>query len=220
MGIDESIKFFGMVFRNERLVMTHTCTYSEGKIVTDFTVHTLDSAPEGSKAVLNAAKKRYGFVPNLMGVLAEAPAAVQAYAMLSDTFASGSLNPVEQQVVALAVSHVNGCTYCMGAHSGVAKLAGLPDAEIEALRDGRPLNDPGLEGLRRFTRILVEKRGRASPEDVAEFLGAGYTKAQVLEVIVGVAFKTLSNYANHLVDTPLDRQFAAFAWEPTTAAAA
>lgn len=188
--------------------------------MTDFTIHTVDSAPEGSKEVLQGARKRYGFVPNLMGVLAEAPTAVQAYAMLSDTFASGSLSPVEQQVVTLAVSHMNGCTYCMGAHSAVAKLAGLPDIEIEALRDCRPLSDPKLEGLRKFTRTLVEKRGWASPEAVAEFLGAGYMKAQVLEVIVGVAFKTLSNYTNHLADTPLDKQFSAFAWEPTTAAAA
>ena len=183
----------------------------------DFTLHTPDSAPEGSKETLSAAKKHYGFVPNLMGVLAEAPAAVKAYALLSDAFASSSLSPVEQQVVTLSVSHVNGCSYCMGAHSAVAKLAGMPDTEVEALREGRLLSDPKLEGLRKFTGILLEKRGLASPEDVDEFLAAGYTKAQVLEVIVGVSFKTLSNYTNHLADTPLDRQFKAFEWEQAVA---
>jgi len=116
----------------------------------------------------------------------------------------------------LKVSYLNECAYCMTAHSAVAKIVGLPDGEISALREGQPLSDAKLEALRTFVGILVEKRGRASEEDVAAFLGAGYTRAQILEVIVGIAFKTLSNFTNHLADTPIDKQFAPFAWEPAT----
>ena len=108
----------------------------------------------------------------------------------------------------------------MTAHSGVAKMVGLPDLEISALREGQPLSDAKLEALRTFAAILVDKRGRASEEDVAAFLGAGYTRTQILEVIVGIAFKTLSNFTVHLANTPIDKRFAPFAWEPAGAAQA
>ena len=97
-------------------------------------------------------------------------------------------------------------------------MAGLPKPELEALRSGRPLTDAKLEALRTFTYAMVEKRGWASPEQVAQFLAAGFSKAQVLEVIVGIAYKTLSNYTNHVVHTPLDHAFESFAWKPTRAA--
>ena len=80
------------------------------------------------------------------------------------------------------------------------------------------MSDAKLEALRTFAGILVEKRGRPSEEEVAAFLSAGYTRAQILEVIVGIAFKTLSNFTNHLADTPIDKQFAPFAWETATEA--
>ncbi len=186
--------------------------------MTDFTIHTKDSAPEASKPLLRAAQAKYGFVPNLMRELAEAPAALQAYLSVGEAFEASSLTPQEQQVVILAVSYLNECAYCMTAHSAVAKMVGLPDGEISALRDGQPLSDAKLEALCTFARILVEKRGWASDEEVAAFLAAGYTRAQILEVIVGIAFKTMSNFTNHLADTPIDERFAPFTWQPAGAA--
>ena len=186
--------------------------------MTDFTIHTIDSAPDASKELLGAAQAKYGFVPNLMGEMAEAPSMLEAYMTVGKALEGSSLTPQEQQVVVLTVSYLNQCDYCMTAHSAVAKMVGLPNGEISALRDGEPLSDAKLEALSTFTGILVEKRGRPSEEEVAAFLGAGYTRAQILEVIVGIAFKTLSNFTNHLADTPIDKQFASFAWEPAGAA--
>lgn len=186
--------------------------------MTDFTIHTKDSAPEVSKELLGAAQAKYGFVPNLMGEMAEAPSMLEAYLSVGKALEASSLTPQEQQVVVLTVSYLNECEYCMAAHSAVAKMVGLPDGEISALREGQPLSDAKLEALSTFTGILVEKRGRPSEEEVAAFLSAGYTRAQILEVIVGIAFKTLSNFTNHIADTPVDKQFAPFAWEPATEA--
>ncbi len=186
--------------------------------MTDFTIHTKDSAPDASKDLLGAAQAEFGFVPNLLGEMADAPSLLKAYWAVREALQSSSLTPQEQQVVVLTVSYVNECTYCMAAHSAVAKMVGLLDGEISALRDGEPLSDAKLEALRTFARILVEKRGWATEAEMEAFLAAGYTRAQILEVIVGVAFKTLSNFTNHVAGTPVDTQFAAFAWQPTAPA--
>lgn len=107
-----------------------------------------------------------------------------------------------------AASQADGCDYCKPAHPMSAEKATLRVGEIEALREGRELTDESLEALRRFTVQVVETRGRPQPEEVDAFLAAGCTQAQILEVIVGVALKTLSNYTNHIADTPLDEAFA------------
>ncbi len=186
--------------------------------MTDFTIHTTDSAPEASRELLGAAGAKYGFVPNLMGEMAEAPSMLKAYLALGEALETSSLTPQEQQVVVLTVSYLNQCVYCMTVHSAVAKMVGLPEGEISALREGRPLSNAKLEALSRFAGLMVDQRGRASEDDVTAFLAAGYTQAQILEVIVGLAFKTLSNFTNHLADTPIDKQFAPFQWEPAEAA--
>ena len=179
----------------------------------DFTIHTLESAPEAAKETLAIAKKRYTFVPNLMATMAEAPSLLRAYAAVGDEFEKTSLTPVEQQVVILTVSRRHECHYCMAAHSMAAQMAGLPESELEALRSGQPLGNPRFEALRSFTNAMVENRGWVSEEKIASFLKDGFTQAQVLEVILGIAFKTLSNYTNHVGHTPLDKPFASFAWK-------
>ena len=180
--------------------------------MTQFSVHSPETAPEGSKKLLEQAGSNYGFVPNLLGVLAEAPAALEAYTTLAGVFASTSLTPLEQQAVLISASVVNGCEYCVAAHTGMAKGAGASAEVLEGLRTGGSIPDPKLEALRNFTRSVVAHRGFVQTEDFQSFLAAGFTKAQVLEVITGVSMKTLSNYVNHIVETPLDRQFEAFRW--------
>ena len=112
--------------------------------MTHFTLHTLDSVPKGARETLSAAQKRYGFVPNLMAAMAEAPPLLRSYAAVGEEFAKGTLTPIEQQVVILTVSRRHECDYCMAAHSGTAKMAGLPEDELEALRTGRVLRNPRL----------------------------------------------------------------------------
>ncbi len=179
-----------------------------------FPVHTLESAPSGSKQVLEAAARRYGFAPNLIGVMAESPAMVHAYWAIGESFAEhGSLTPAEQQIVLMAVSRVNACRYCMAAHSGAAQAAGVPEDDVRALREDQSLSDPRFEALRRFTKQVVERRGEPSKESIRAFLDAGFDRRAILDVVVGVAYKTLSNYTNHIAQTPLDSAFAGWEWQ-------
>ncbi len=180
----------------------------------NLTIHTPESAPEAAKETLAEAQSAYGFIPNLIGTMAAAPGLAKSYFNVSKAFGSGSLTPIEQQVVALTVSHSNECSYCMAAHSGLARMAAIPNSELEALRTGRALEHPKLEALRLFTREMVDKRGHVSDTDIEAFLGAGFDAAHVLEVIVGIGMKTMSNYTNHIAHIPLDRQFASFEWNP------
>ncbi len=130
--------------------------------MSDFIIYDVDSAPEASRGTLADAQKQYGMVPNLMGIMAESPALVRTYAEVGKGFESSSLSPLEQQIVVLTASFLNECSYCMGAHSMIAKSVGLPVIEVEALRDGRPLDDRRLETLRAFTRAVVRDRGWVS----------------------------------------------------------
>lgn len=178
-----------------------------------FQIHTQDTAPEASRATLDAARKKYGFVPNLYGVLAESPAAVQAYAAINKALEQSALTPVEQQVVTLTVSATNGCAYCMGAHSTVAQMVRMPDDVLAALRAQQALPDRKLDAVRVLVVSIVQNRGWVPEADVAQFVAAGYGRQHLLDALTIVSLKTLSNYVNHLVHTPLDPQFATQAWD-------
>lgn len=178
-----------------------------------FETHTPQTAPEASKATLAEVEKAYKFIPNLYGTLAESPLAANAYLQLSGLIQSkSSLTPPEQQVVMLAVSFENGCDYCMAAHSAVAAMAQTPPATIQALRDGKPPADAKTAALVAFARAVVQQRGWVTEDALTAFLIAGYTRAQVLDIIVITALKTISNYTNHLAKTPLDAAFASQKW--------
>lgn len=186
--------------------------------MTQFTVHNTETAPPASRPGLAAAKRKLGFVPNMLGVLAESPAALEAYQTIQGIFAKSSFAPAEQQFVALVVSIANGCTYCVPAYSMMATKAGLPADVLEATRAGGPIPDRRYQALREFTLRVVERRGRVGDAEVATFLAAGFTKAQVLEVIVAAAFKLISNYANHIAKIPLDAAFQPYFWKAREAA--
>ncbi|WP_281300403.1 MULTISPECIES: carboxymuconolactone decarboxylase family protein [unclassified Iodidimonas] len=188
--------------------------------MSDFKFHDAASAPEGSRPILEKAKEKYGFLPNILGGLANAPAALEGYATLAGIFDKTSFSPVERQVVLLTVSRRNGCDYCMAAHSGAAKMAKIDEDVLSALRGDKTLPDEKLEALRRFTDAVVEKRGYADDADVKAFLDAGYNHQNILEVVLGVGVKTLSNYANHMMEPKLDDQFKPLEWtEPKSHAA-
>lgn len=182
--------------------------------MTQFTVHTKGSSPEKSVALLEGAEKAFGFVPNLIGTMAESPATINGYLTISKIFDETSFSRTERQIVILAASRYNECHYCMASHSVVAEMQKVPAEVIEAIRSDRMIADPKLEALRAFTTAVVDKRGWISDDDMGSFLNAGYTKAQVLKVILGVSMKVLSNYVNHIAETPLDSAFAGKAWEP------
>lgn len=163
---------------------------------------------------LEETRSSLGFVPNMYAVMANSPGLLDTYVHGYGRFREGSgFTPAEQEVVLLAISRENGCTYCVAAHSFLAdKMSGVPAKVTDAIRDGEPIPDTRLAALHDFTRILVAKRGLPSRADVAAFLAAGYSERQILEIVLAIAVKTLSNYANHLFHTPVDAVFAARAW--------
>jgi len=182
----------------------------------DFPYHTVETAPEDAKPILEIAEKAFGMTPNLLRKMAEAPALLEGYWQLKEVFSNSSLSPIEQQVVLIAASASNSCTYCVSVHSVLADMTKVPGEATEALRNGQTIPDARLEALRQFTQSMVENRGWVPDAEVQAFLDAGFTRTQALEVVLGVGFKTLSNYANHLVESELDPAFQSRAWKPST----
>jgi len=129
--------------------------------MTSFQQHSIESAPDGAKPILEGARRALGFVPNLYATMAAAPALLEGYTMLSGVFDKSTLSPTERQIVLLTTSFENDCDYCMAAHTAIAGMQKVPDDIVQALRDGTPIADGKLEALRTFTRRLVQARGWA-----------------------------------------------------------
>lgn len=177
-----------------------------------FKIHSTETAPEASKPSLIHAQETFGFIPNLEGILAESPPALQGGMTLWDLFEKTSFTSIEQQVIYLTANYEHECNYCMAAHSGLAKMIGMSSEHIDALRNGKPIPDPKLQALRMFTQRMIKSRGWVNEGEIEEFIAAGYTKQQVLEVILGIAVKIIHNYTNHIAKTPLDKAFKPYAW--------
>lgn len=187
--------------------------------MTTFTTHTIDTAPESAKPLLETAKGAYGFVPNLLGTMAEAPAILEGYMTLAGIFDKTSLSETERQIILMTNNRLNGCAYCMTAHTSISQASGVPADVIEALRNNTPIDDPKLEALRSFTAVINESRGWPREDNIEALLDAGYTRQTALEVILGTALKVMSNYTNHIAATDIDAAFAPNTWVPDLAEA-
>lgn len=176
---------------------------------------TLETAASRARTVLEGAKAQIGFIPNMYANMAHSPGLLETYLLGYGRFREESgFTPQEQEVVFLTISRDNGCEYCVGAHSMLADMQSkLAPEATNAIRAGQPIPDEKLQALSRFTSIMVATRGLPSKDDVAAFLAAGYSERQVLEIILAISVKTLSNYANHIFHTPLDAMFAGRKWE-------
>jgi len=174
----------------------------------------LASAPETVKSILQEQKNNFGFLPNMYTHMANAPALLKMYLNGYRLFREeGTFSPVEQEVIFLTISRENGCDYCVGAHSMIAdKMSGVPSHVTAAIRNETIIDDPKLQVLHDFVVTMLNKRGAPSREEVKYFLSAGYSEQQILEVIVAIAVKTLSNYNNHVAHTELDEVFADYRW--------
>ncbi|MEO0480411.1 MAG: carboxymuconolactone decarboxylase family protein [Planctomycetota bacterium] len=179
----------------------------------DFKIHDLSTAPEASKPFLEASQKKFGAIPNLIGILADSPQAVDAYMALARLAGETSFSPIERTLVWMTINYDAKCHYCMAAHTAIAKGEKIPDDVVEATRTGSPQQDPRLEALRQFTLQVVHERGWVSDKDQQAFLDAGFSRQNILELVTIAAQKLISNYVNHLAKTPVDKPFQAFAWE-------
>jgi uncharacterized peroxidase-related enzyme len=177
-----------------------------------FQVHTVERAPAAARETLGKLVQSYGFLPNLAGAIAESSAVLTGLVGLMSAFDAQemSLAPVERQVVLLAVSVKNKCEYCAAAHGMLAHIKGLDRDDVVRLQQGLALGNARLEALRRFAETIVENRGWVGEPYVQKFVDSGFTRAQVLEVVMGVALKTLTNYVNHIAKPPVNEQFAGF----------
>jgi uncharacterized peroxidase-related enzyme len=182
-----------------------------------FTRHDETTAPTEAAAILATAKQRYGFVPNLAAYLAESPLVLDAVLKLAEQFEHSSLSPQEQQLVLLTVSALNGCNYCKTAHAALGKMADMSSETLKAIISFTPLQDARLEALRRFTQEVVAAKGWLEEKQIQAFLDAGFTQAQVFEVVLGTALKTLTNYSNHLAGAEPNQEFLAMAADAVAA---
>ncbi|MCC5858572.1 MAG: carboxymuconolactone decarboxylase family protein [Ectothiorhodospiraceae bacterium] len=176
---------------------------------------TLDTADAKAKPLLEGAKANLGFVPNMYAHMAKVPGVLDTYLHGYALFRQDSgFTPAEQEVVFLTISRENGCDYCMSAHSMIGEKASkVPPDVLEALRSGTPIPDDRLAALSRFTSVMLRTRGMPGREEVDAFLAAGFEEKDILQIILALAVKTLSNYANHLNQPELDSAFAGHAWE-------
>ena len=178
-----------------------------------FPLHTRATAPFEAKPILDQASQAMGYVPALLAQMAEAPALLEGYAALSAIFRKTGFTPAEQQLVLLTVSVEHDSHYCTPAHTVRARDAAIDEATLAAIRAGRPVADARLEALRRFTVTMIRDRGFVADADLDAFVAAGFTRANAMEIILAVGLKTLSNYVNHIAETPLDPHLVADAVE-------
>ncbi len=185
--------------------------------MSDFTLHTVDSAPEKSRPLLEASQQEMGMIPGLHAVMAESPSVLNAYQTLHQLALDSSFDKDEITVVWQTINVENACHYCVPAHTGIARMMEVSDDITFALRDEKPLPSDKLEALRTFTLAVMNKQGNVSKSDLDAFYSAGYRQRQVLEVILVLSQKTLSNYINHIAETPVDEPFRKFEWKKASA---
>jgi uncharacterized peroxidase-related enzyme len=181
-------------------------------MINGFKLHEPATAPAGSAKILDCIQNGWGFVPNLHRMLAESPAALEAYSTLWGIAEKTSFTPQERNIVYLAIIYENECTYCMAGHTNLSRMAKVDKAAIAAVRDGRPITDAKLEALHQFAAKVTRQRGVVSQADVAAFKAAGYDNRAVLDVLVLAATKLISNYTNHVAETPNDSFMKGAEW--------
>jgi len=173
-----------------------------------------EKATGATKVVLEQQRAQIGFVPNMYKAMANVPALLKTYLDGMALFRKESaFSPVEQEVIFLIISRENGCDYCVAAHSTLADtVSAVPEPVTEAIRSRAVIPDAKLESLSDFVQVMLNSRGNPSEQDLGRFLNTGYSEKQVLEVVLAISIKTLSNYGNHLFKTPVDNAFAARTW--------
>ncbi|RSD24933.1 carboxymuconolactone decarboxylase family protein [Amycolatopsis eburnea] len=185
-----------------------------------FPDHTPESAPPAARPTMAATAKKFGHVPPAVARMATSPETLNGFLKLNAIFETTTLTALEREVLVMTVATRNGCHVCVAMHT--ASLSGLsasPDL-IAALRAQAPLPSARLEALRRFTLTVMDTTGDVPPSSLAEFVEAGFTPRNALEVVLGIGTYTVSTYANRLIQAPLDEAFAGHAWDPETAGAA
>jgi alkylhydroperoxidase family enzyme len=183
------------------------------KIITTLKIQTIESALEASKVLLENSLKTNGMIAGLQGVLASSPRMFEAYGKLHELFMNSSFNAEELTVVWQTINVENGCNYYVPAQTAIANLMKVDAALSEALSNDIAMPNKKLQALKDMTLKIVRNRGFVSQEDLTDFYSVSYVEQQVLEIILGLAQKTISNDTNHIANTPVDAPFQKFSWK-------
>jgi alkylhydroperoxidase family enzyme len=181
--------------------------------MTDFTLHTLDTAPTAAKPLLENSQASFGMIPNLHAVMADSPALLEGYQILHGLAQKTAFTPEELTVVWQSINVEHACHYCVPAHTAIANSMKIPQEVIEALRNETAFAVPKLNVLRDTTLEILRERGHLSESQKAAFFEAGYQHQHLLDIVLVLSQKVMSNYVNHLGETPVDAPFAVFSWE-------
>ena len=162
-----------------------------------------DTTTDGVRRNFDGIQKRLGMVPNMMRTMAQSPQVLEGYLGLSGALSRGALSAQLQEQIALAVAEVNACDYCLSAHSALGRGAGLSDEQLDASRAGRA-SDPKASAALQFARTVVERRGGVSDHDLGRIRAAGFSDAEIAEIIAHVALNVFTNYFNRAAETEID----------------
>ncbi|GLT13812.1 carboxymuconolactone decarboxylase family protein [Vibrio algivorus] len=176
----------------------------------DFTLYTAENAPEGAKPLIGNSIKAFGMLPNLHAVMAESPSLLKAYQDVHELFQQTSFDAEELTVVWQTINVEHECHYCVPAHSAIAASMNVDSELVDALVNKKPIANEKLEILRETTLQMVRQRGVIEDNQVQKFFSVGYGKQQLLEIVLGISQKVMSNYTNHLANTPIDEPFKKF----------
>ncbi|MGW3604716.1 carboxymuconolactone decarboxylase family protein [Micromonospora sp. NPDC005161] len=179
-----------------------------------FPAHTVDTAPAAARPTVEGVRRRLGWLPTPVGLMAGSPQLLAGFFTASAGFEQTALTPLEREVVILTVSTTHECHVCVSLHTGKLTQLGASTELITALRARTALAEPRLEALRRFTLAVLDHRGAVPDDELDDFLSAGYQPRHALDVVLGVGAYTISAFANRLTRAPLDPPLAAHAWTP------
>lgn len=177
--------------------------------MTDFVFYTPETASPAAADLLNGIQRAYGFIPNLFAYMAEAPTLIEAYLMLNKLLEKTSFTPAQQQLALLAVSVENKCEFCSVAHQAFAKVKGVHPQTIAAVVNQQAIDDDSDRALVALANVMVKDRGFVDEAALSAFYQAGFTKQHVMELVLIVSIKTLSNYSNHLTQPEPNKELVA-----------
>ncbi|QNK66982.1 carboxymuconolactone decarboxylase family protein [Variovorax sp. PAMC26660] len=175
--------------------------------MTRLTLHTEATAPEASRPLVQRAIANNGFLPNLIGILANSPQALETYLGVAQATARGELTLAERETLQITAARIHGCDFCVAGHTAAAlKQAKLPAEAVGKLQRGEASGEARLDAVRLFTEAVIATRGKVPDDALAAFRGAGFSERQALEVVLGVSLATLCNFANSLAGSPVNAQ--------------
>lgn len=180
---------------------------------TAFPSHTVDSAPEAARQTVAGVEGKFGFLPGAVARMATSPETLHGFLRASALFESGTLPPLARETLVLTMATRNRCHVCVAMHTATLVRLGASDDLIRALREGRPLAQSDLEAVRLFTLAVLETAGAVGDRELRDYLEAGFTTRQALEVVLGIGTYTISTLANRLTEAPVDEAFNAHRWE-------